>query len=322
MNDMSSHRRRLWLDTDPGFDDWMAWALLEAHPDIDLLGISVVSGNAPLEITLRNALQIRDFHGWNTPVHAGADRPLGQDRVTAQDVLGEQAMNTVMRRLPQTQSTPNGLDGVGALIDAVRAHPGEVSVLAIGPLTNLALAFERAPDLPDLIHQLIIMGGSTDRGNTTAVAEFNIHADPEAAQLVLGGNSSLERLSIHLFGLNACRQIQVNGNHVMAVRNFGTESAQVFADHLQAYVNISAQRGGQSMAVYDPTPVAWLLHPYLFELSPARVDVELVGQLTRGMTVCEFRVPSKAQANAQVALQANGHAIMEALIPLLKSVLA
>ena len=314
---MNTARRRVWLDTDPGFDDWMAWALLEAHPGIELLGVSVVSGNAPLGITLRNALQIRAFHGWRTPVHAGADRPLAQAVVTAQDVLGDQALASVGRHLPSTDAQPDSHDAVQALIDAVRAHPGEITLLAIGPLTNLAQAFERDPELPGLLKQLLIMGGSTDRGNTTAVAEFNVHADPEAAQAVLGGNPSLAQLSVQLFGLNVCRQIQVDGGHVAALRALGSERAEVFADHLQAYVDIAARRGGRSMAVYDPTPVACLLHPELFELAEARVDVELSGTLTRGMTVCEFRVPAKATANTRVALQADGPAIMQALIPLL-----
>jgi purine nucleosidase len=114
-----------------------------------------------------------------------------------------------------------------------------------------------------------------------------------------------------MFGLNVCRQVLVGDEHVRAVRAYGSERAQLFADHLDAYVGIARRRGASHMAVYDPTPVAWLARPDLFTLELARVDVELQGRLTRGMTVCEFRVPAKAQANAQVAMAARGSEVMD-----------
>lgn len=303
--------RDIWLDTDPGFDDWMAWALLEGHPQMNLLGVSVVAGNAPLSQTLANALSIRAFHGWGTPVHAGADRPLVQQSVTAQDVLGSKALATVGRAVPNTTEQANSHQGVQALIDVVLARPGAVTLVAIGPLTNIAQAFTLAPELPGLMKELVIMGGSIDRGNTTAVAEFNIHADPEAAQIVLGHPN---RPPVQLFGLHLCRQVLVGPEHVQQLRALGNERAEVFADHLQAYVDIAARRNASHMAVYDPTPVAWMLAPHLFDMQDARVDVELQGQLTRGMTVCEFRVPARAQANARVAMQADGPRVMELLM--------
>lgn len=303
--------RDIWLDTDPGFDDWMAWALLEGHPQMNLLGVSVVAGNAPLSQTLANALSIRAFHGWRTPVHAGADRPLAQPVVTAQDVLGSKALATVGRVIPDTPARADSQQGVQALIDAVLARPGAVTLVAIGPLTNIAHAFTMAPQLPGLLKELVVMGGSIDRGNTTAVAEFNIHADPEAAQIVLGHP---DRPPIQLFGLHLCRQVLVGTEHVQHLRALGTERAEVFADHLQAYVDIAARRNASHMAVYDPTPIAWMLAPHLFEMQDARVDVELQGQLTRGMTVCEFRVPARAQANASVAMQADGPRVMALLM--------
>lgn len=295
----------IWLDTDPGFDDWMAWALLQAEPGLRLAGVSVVAGNAPLRHTLANALRIQALHGWTTPVHAGCERPLAQAPVTAQDVLGETAMATTGRTLPPAQAQAAPGHGVQALIDAARARPGQLTLLALGPLTNVATAFDAAPDLPGLLQAIVLMGGSTDRGNTTAVAEFNIHADPEAAARVFGAGVPLV-----MFGLNVCRQVLVGEEHVRAVRALGTERAGLFADHLDAYVGIARRRGATHMAVYDPTPVAWLARPALFTLEPAHVDVELEGRLTRGMTVCEFRVPARARPNTRVAMAADGPAVM------------
>lgn len=290
--------RKLWLDTDPGFDDWMTWAMLAHDPQFELLGVSIVAGNAPLCATLDNALRIRQRHGWQFPLHAGCDRPLVQRQETAQDVLGAAGLDTVGRVLPASNGRPSGLHGATALIDCVRAHPGEVTLVAIGPLTNLATAFAQAPDIAPKLREIVLMGGSTDRGNTTAVAEFNIFADPEAAAQVFAAG-----VPISMFGLNLCRQITVGADDVARVRSFGTPLAELFADHLAAYVGIALRRGRPRMALYDPVTALWLARPELFTLEPAHVAIELAGTHTRGMTVCEFRVPAKAQPNARVAMQ-------------------
>ncbi len=304
---------RIWLDTDPGFDDYMAWLLLQAEPRFVVDGVSVVAGNAPLARTLSNALRIKALHGWATPVYAGCDRPLAQAQVTAQDVLGADAMRSVGRKLPAAEAAPTPGHAVDALIHHVRTHPGQITLLAIGPLTNVARAFERAPELPGLLGRLVIMGGSTDRGNTSAVAEFNIAADPEAAAQVFESGAP-----VWMFGLNVCRQVEVGPEHVAQVRAGGRPNALLFADLLQAYTEIRPGRNRQ--ALYDPTPVAWLAEPAWFGMEPARVDIELTGRHTRGMTVCEFRVPARATANAHVAMHADGPAIMAwALASLLRT---
>ncbi len=305
----------IWLDADPGFDDYMAWALLEADPRFVVDGVGVVAGNAPLERTLSNALRIKALHGLATPVHAGCDRPLAQVQVTAQDVLGENAMKSVGRTLPAAQAALSPGHAVDALIAHVRAHPQQVVLLAIGPLTNVATAFARAPDLPGLLKRLVLMGGSTDRGNATAVAEFNIAADPEAAQAVFDAGAE-----VLMFGLNVCRQVEAGPEQVALLRQDGSDRALLFADLLQAYTELIP--GRRRMAIYDPTPVAWLANPAWFGLEPARVDVELAGCHTRGMTVCEFRVPRRAQANAQVAMQADGAAVMDWAMQTLRGFLA
>lgn len=296
----------IWLDTDPGFDDWMAWALLEAAPEFALRGVSVVAGNAPLATTLRNALAIRELHGFTTPVYAGCDRPLAQPQTTAQDVLGEDGMESSGRRLAAPTTAPQRAHGVQALIDAVRAEPGAITLLAVGPLTNVAAAFALAPELPSLLQRLVIMGGSTVGGNATAAAEFNIHADPEAAARVFACG-----VPVHMFGLNVCHQVGVGDAHVARVRAVGTPAAQVFADYLDGYVAIARRRGRPFQSLYDPSPVIWLARPALFGLKPGRVEVELAGTHTRGMTVCDLRAKALAHANAQVAMTADGPAALD-----------
>ncbi len=296
----------LWLDTDPGFDDWMAWALLAAQPGWRLHGVSVVAGNAPLAVTLANALAIKAFHGFEVPVHAGCDRPLVQPQTTAQDVLGDDGMATTGPRLPAAARAATPGHGVQALIDCVRAHPGRITLLAVGPLTNVATAFALAPDLPPLLAGLVVMGGAISGGNTTPVAEFNIHADPEAAARVFEAG-----VPVTLFGLDVCRQVPVGQPQVDRLRALGTAKAIIFAGYVEAYVDIGRRRGRTVQALYDPTPVAWLARPDLFRLQPARVDVELQGRHTRGMTVCDLRPAAVPRANARVAVAAEGPLVID-----------
>jgi purine nucleosidase len=299
--------KEIWLDTDPGFDDWFAWALLEADPNVKMHGVSVVAGNAPLPLVLANAQRMHALHGWKTPLWAGAERPLVQPQVTAQDVLGVDGMSTSGAGLPDAASALQPGHGVDALVAAVRAHPGRITLLAIGPLTNVALAFAKAPELPGLLADLVVMGGSQGAGNTTPVAEFNIYADPEAAAQVFG-----QARRVRMFGIEVCRQVQGGDVHVTALRQGGSGSraAAIFSDHLEGYIAGARRRGRATAPMYDPTPVAWLAHPEWFTLLPARVDVELHGTLTRGMTVCEMRVPQRAEPNAEVAVRADGERIM------------
>ncbi|MCW5633725.1 MAG: nucleoside hydrolase [Rubrivivax sp.] len=313
----------IWLDTDPGFDDWFAWALLETDPAVKLHGVSVVAGNAPLPLVLSNAQRIHALHGWRTPLWAGADRPLVQKQVTAQDVLGSMGMRTVGAALPEAASALQGGHGVDAMIEGIRAHPRRITLLAIGPLTNVALAFAKAPELPSLLAGLVVMGGSQGAGNTTPVAEFNIYADPEAAAQVFAQAARIPG-GARMFGIEVCRQVQGGDVHVGALRAASRDArdrAAIFADHLDGYIDIARRRGRMSAPMYDPTPVAWLAHPEWFSLAPARVDVELTGTYTRGMTVCELRVPRRAAPNAEVALSADGAKVMDWAVELLRSTL-
>ncbi len=305
--------RKLWLDTDPGFDDWFAMAVLADNPGIDWLGTSVVAGNAPLATTWRNARRIARFHGLDTApsMHAGCDAPLEAAPVTAQSILGDDGMRTTGQALPAApdEALPTLRDGVDALINAVMRAPGEVTVMTIGPLTNLAVAMRREPRLAASIAEVVLMGGSTDRGNHTAAAEFNIAADPEAAAVVFDSGAPLR-----MFGLNLCRQLTASQAQVDTIRAWPGAKAPVFAGYLEAYVRLARASAGQAtMPIFDASVSAWLRWPELFTFEPARVDIELDGTLTRGMTVCEFR-PHRATPQVQVAMTVDGAAAMASMM--------
>jgi purine nucleosidase len=312
---------KIWLDTDPGFDDWLAMLLLSANLDVNWLGVSVVAGNAPLAATYENALRIKKHYHLDVPVYAGCDNPLAARVETAQEILGVSGMSTTGEALPgvniaeleaeqqarqQRQSLPHAVD---ALIEAIHANAGQITLMCIAPLTNIAVALQRDASIAPMIKEIILMGGSADQGNHTAAAEFNIYADPEAADIVFNAG-----IPLRMFGLNLCRQLLVTTAEVQQVRALGTARAKWLAGYFEAYLRIRSPDGSVPMPMYDPAVAIWLKRPELFSFEPARVDIELAGRLTRGMTVCEFRVPRRARANVQVAMTVDGPRAMQCMM--------
>ncbi len=301
--------RRIWIDTDPGFDDLAAIVLAAARPELQIEGVGVVAGNAPLERVLDNTLRLADLIGLAAPIYAGCDRPLVRPRETAENVLGVGALGTSGRSLPSAIRQPEAGHAVLKLLEAARRSPGELTLVAIGPLTNVALAMRLEPALPKLLREIVLMGGSTDRGNHTAAAEFNIYADPEAAAVVFGSGAH-----IAMFGLNLTRQVPLRGQHVEQVRGSSSPNAQLWADLMDHYLRIRDRGGKGSMPLHDPVTVAYLIAPELFTLELAHVSVETAGTHALGATICEFRVPARAEPNARVAMQANGERVMELVV--------
>lgn len=295
---LSTTNQTVWLDTDPGVDDWLAWLLLATQPGVRIAGVSVVGGNAPLNVVLANALRIRAFHGWTVPVHAGASTPLGGGIAsTAQTVLGAGALATTGAHLPETNDRADSTDAVDALLRHLRSPAGaNTTIVALGPLTNLAHAWQRDPEALRRASGIAWMGGSTDRGNHTPAAEFNAVADPEAVDVVVRCG-----LPLRVFGLNLCRQLRLTQAHVQIVRAVGTARATLFAGYLDAYQRIASADGHQPMALYDPAVALWCRAPDLFGFTTAPVDVELKGTHTRGMTVCDLRNRAGRAAHVQVA---------------------
>ncbi|MDB5045153.1 MAG: Inosine-uridine preferring nucleoside hydrolase, partial [Deinococcus sp.] len=276
----------VWLDIDPGFDDLASWLMLSASPDTELLGVSTVAGNAPLAHTFDNAVRAHDFFHLHHPVYPGLDRPLSGPLVTSQHLLGRTGLASVGRSLPPGRYAGEEQGGVQALIEAAHASAGQLRVLALGPLTNLATALQRAPELARLLREIVWMGGSTGPGNHTAAAEFNAFADPEAADVVLTSG-----VRFVMVGLNLTRQVVFDPTHLQLMRSWPGERAQLLADHLEFYLSIRTPGRPGPMPFHDPCAALWLLRPELFDTAVAYVRVELDGTLTRGMTVCEWRVP-------------------------------
>lgn len=294
--DSSNALPSAWVDTDMGFDDLAAVLTITQTPPWRIDGMSLVAGNAPLEVVTDNALRSAAFFGWDFPIHAGSARPLAGKLVTAQNILGADAMVSAGRSLPRARASLASSDAVAALIDYLAAATEPATLLALGPLTNIARVLQSRPELAARIGRLMWMGGSAGPGNHTAAAEFNAAVDPESINVVLDAG-----VALRMVGLDACRQVRVHAADAEALRAVGSDKADVLADLLLGYVRIASPAGALPMALYDPTAAAALVAPEGLSFRPAHVVAECMGQHTRGMTVVEWRVPKRAAANAQVA---------------------
>lgn len=284
---------RLIVDCDPGHDD--AVALVTAAHYGELVGITTVGGNAPLADVTTNALLTCQLFGIGVDVHAGSARPLVAEPRHAPEIHG--VTGFAGPALPELSRVPASGHAVDYLIEAVRAEEG-LWLIATGPMTNVALALRRAPDLPGRLAGVSFMGGSAGVGNHTAVAEFNVLADPEAAAVVLGSG-----VNLRMAGLDLTHQFVVDDALAADVRVLGTPGAVVIADLIDSYLDqVEAVRGRRQGGLHDPCAVLAVTHPEVIDHTPRPVDVELTGTLTRGMTVVDQRANPGREPNV-----AHGH---------------
>ena len=290
---------RIILDCDPGIDDALAMAFAHGHPGIELVGITTVAGNVGLAKTTVNALAVCEFIGaGGTPVTAGCAGPLLRPAIDAREVHGESGLGGAT--LPAPVGRPAAGHAIDYIIDTVKAAPGEITLVATGPLTNIALAVLREPRLPDWVRAFAIMGGSAGRGNVTPAAEYNIWADPEAAATVFRAG-----WTVNMLGLDVTLRTGAGAPVLQRMGDLGRLGTELLLPALEQYRSVSRPGGPP---VHDVCAVAWVAQPDVFGLDPARVQVETAGQLTAGMTVTDFEASGKASGmadsgNAGVATQ-------------------
>ena len=301
----------IWLDTDPGVDDAMAMALLFAIPEYDVKGISAVAGNVELPKTFRNARNLVALFGRkDVPVYPGAEKPLFRAPRTAYFVHGENGLGNV--DLPESDAPVEQMPAWDALYEAAKAAKGEMVLVAIGPLTNVALALSKHGSLPKLLKQIVIMGGSATYGNATPAAEANIFCDAEAASTVFqcGVPIVMCGLDMTLKTVMSPAELDKLGK-LNPVCRFLRDAAQ----HGLAY---SQAHGIDGMALHDPTAVLYPLYPHIFFAEEAGVAVETKGTITYGKTVTDLysdkQFPFK---NALVALEVDKPKLVETVTELL-----
>jgi len=302
----TDERPSIILDCDPGHDD--AIAIVVAAHSCDLLGITTVAGNAPLHRTTHNALVMRELLGIDVPVHSGAVRPLIAEPSPATAVHGASGLDGA--DLPQPARGVDSDDAVGFIIDTCRQREG-TWLVAVGPLTNVALALRAAPDLGERIAGISVMGGGTF-GNRTALAEFNIWADPEAAAAVFGFGGPLV-----MAGLDVTHQFLATPDRIDRIAGIGGQLATVFGELLtffsSTYIGRHDHIAGAPM--HDPLAVLALIAPELFERRRRHVAIETSGSLTRGMTVIDERtLRERPAANCDVLAKVDADAAFDLVV--------
>ena len=290
--------RTLVVDTDTGSDDAVAVAMALRHPDVRVAAITVVAGNVPLDQAVQNALYTREVAGGDAPVYRGREGTAGH---TAQDVHGVDGMGDI--GLPLSGRTPDEGDAVEKLVDLVRKAPGEVELVTLGPLTNVAEAFDRAPDLPGLLGRLVLMGGTSDAvGNVAPVAEFNIWADPEAARVVFRSGPPIE-----MVGWDISRTYAVftpaQAEWLAGLGPLGEFSVAIQAKLIEFTATVTHLAG---FDLPDPIAMAVALDPSVAtDVRRYHVDVETTGELTRGQTVVDVLGVGGGEPNVDVVVEAS-----------------
>lgn len=297
----------IWIDCDPGVDDAAALLLAHAQEETEIVGISTVSGNAYVDQTTENALKLCDLMGASYPVYRGAEKPLLRPYHDGAEFHGKNGLGGA--ELPEPSREAEQLPAWDGLYEAAKRYEGSLELVTLGPLTNIAIALGKHPDLKEKLHRIVMMGGSATRGNRTPSAEYNIYADPEAAQAVFRSG-----VKIVMCGLEVTEQAQLTPEEIDAVGEKDTPVTRFFHTAVQDILKKDMERGRVGWCVHDACPIAYLAHPELFSAKEAGVFVETQAELTLGKTVTDLYSDKKfGIKNALVVLEVNRPAFAQLL---------
>ena len=272
----------VWLDCDTGVDDAIALMALHALDEVELVGISAVCGNALLDNTFSNTHRVCGLIGASYPIYRGADRPLYGEPHVSTAFHGQNGLGDVELPIPDT-AVMHDKPAWDALHEAALAHPGALQLIAIGPLTNVAIALTKYPDLASLLHTILIMGGSASVGNVTPAAEFNIYVDPHAAQIVFKSG-----VPIVMCGLDVTLKAVLTPDDWDELAATGSKAGNFTRSCLQQPWRMLQAIGFAGVPMHDSCPVLYLVHPELFSAEEAGVYVETQGTITQGKTVTDL----------------------------------
>ena len=287
--------RKIIIDTDPGQDDAVAILLALASPEVEVLGITVVAGNVPLALTERNARVICELAGrTDIRVFAGCDRPLKRKLVTGEHVHGKTGLDGIA--LPDPTMPLEPTHAVDFIIETLRLAPaGTVTLCPLGPLTNIATALQKAPDIAARIAEIVLMGGAYfEVGNITPAAEFNIYVDPEAADVVFSAGVPLV-----VMPLDVTHKALTSRDWIEKMRGLGSQVGRAVASWTDFFERFdTAKYGSQGAPLHDPCVIAYLIRPDLFAGRHIHVAIELEGRHTLGMTVADWWRVTPDEPNA------------------------
>ncbi|MBC8945018.1 nucleoside hydrolase [Xenorhabdus indica] len=308
--------KKIILDCDPGHDDAIAMLLAHGNPDIELLAVTTVVGNQTLDKVTRNALSIAHIANiHNVPFAAGCHRPLVREIKTAPDIHGETGLDGT--ELPEPVIKLDPRHAVDLIIDIIMEHPPKsVTLVPTAGLTNIALAARKAPHIVERIKEVVLMGGGYHIGNRSAVAEFNILIDPEAAHIVFN-----EKWPLTMVGLDLTHQAQATPEVLEAIARIKTRPAQFVLDALEFYgESYRIWQGFKYPPVHDPCAVAYVIDPTVMTTQKVPVNIEMTGALTTGMTVADFRAPPPEDCHTQVAVKLDQNKFWQMIIDALNNI--
>lgn len=306
------------LDTDPGIDDALAILLGLASPEIRFVGLSVVHGNCPLSDALQNALDVLALGGAPAlPVASGCAVPLLRPPFTALETHGMTGLGYA--RLPRSHAAPVSEHAVDLLIREIMAAPGRIDLVAVGPLTNVALALRKEPRIIGAVRSVIIMGGALRvEGNTTPLAEFNIYADPHAAQIVLASG-----MPITLMPWDITRDVRMAQSDVERLLDRGGPIPRFIADATRFYIEFHRQHFGfAACSINDPAALALIFRPDLAKLEPLHVAVETQSELAMGKTIGDFLRVTGNAPNVQLVTRFDAPAFIELFLERIERLIA
>jgi inosine-uridine nucleoside N-ribohydrolase len=306
---MEAKRKKIIIDTDPGHDDVLAILLLEKSGLFDIKAITTVAGNGSIQDITNNARYTLDLIGSATPIYSGAEKPLKRNLIKA-DVHGESGLaGAVITK--QEKLTKNASQKI---IEIVKNNPGEISIITIGPLTNVAEAFIKDPLLPSLIKEIVIMGGAIAvPGNKNSVGEFNIFVDPEAADIIFRAN-----VKKVLVPLDACNDIFLSLEDFDRLKE--TSLYEPIINMMKPYIKgIQTFEKTTGALMYDPLAAYYLINPSAYKLEPMDIKIETISELTRGMSVADRRTWGEKNYNVDVATSIDRSAFVNDFFAILRN---
>lgn len=269
------------IDTDPGIDDAAALSVALLHPFFDVKMISTVNGNVSIEKTTANALKLKAFFNSDVPVHRGAAKPLINKAIDASQVHGESGMDGYdFSSISNDQLAST--NSITAMKEILLHSNTPITLIALGPLTNIALLISTFPEVKVHIKEIVLMGGSSGRGNVTPLAEFNIYSDPEAAHIVFESD-----LPITMIGLDLARQSLLTHDYLASFEHMSRTSSMLY----QIFQHYREKDFAKGLKLYDVFTILYLLDPESYETIVASVRIELHGTLTKGATIVDYDSP-------------------------------
>ena len=283
------------LDCDTGHDDAIALMLASKHPEIELLGVTVVAGNQTLDKTLPNTLNVCQHLQLDVPVYGGMDRPMVRDRIVADDIHGKSGLDgpVFARRFKRAQKK----HAVSYLIETLMASEGDITLVPVGPLSNIAMALRLEPKIAKKIKRIVLMGGAVGIGNATPSAEFNIFADPEAAHVVFTSG-----VPIVMMPLDLTNETIASKEIIERMEGISNRAGRLFGDIMRYTLRSQAVNGLKGGPVHDVTAVMYLVHPEFFHTKEMYVEIDLTRGPSYGRTVADINDRFHKKPNAIVGL--------------------